>query len=540
MKKISVNKSDEVAIVVEKIIEAPDEEIVLNIPRFSHLGESLSNFHLLKREADTLGKKISIESVDDYIIELAEMSGLTALNPFFAKNKRQFSDIVAPKSIKVNKRKPLAKVFQEEEGEEEKPAIEESFESNPMRVSRPMAEGAPAWKLKLPEVTFPEFTLPTNEFQPKFFIWAFVIFTTATLIFNLLKILPTASVTIIAQTQEWAYNDSIVTDKSAVLDVAKMSIPNQVFSEKKNVQLKFPATGRRQIEKKAGGTITVFNSYSSDPQPLVEQTRFMTPDGKLFRLIKTITVPGAKIIEGKIIPSSIDTEVVADKTGADYNIGPIKLFTIPGFKGTPKYQSFYGESAGSMTGGFIGEVAFPMDGDTKNAKEKAQAALEESIKTALLIQIPKEFKVLDGAAKYKVLEQKIDSETDEGGSFGIFSEAQMTIIAFRENDLKELLAKRSIKDNGEDFEIRESTLEYGLVRGDFDRGILTFPVNLKATLAKQIDVNELESKILGKSETELKTTVFALPGLKSATVSLWPFYVKTVPINPEKVTIVVQ
>src|SRR3989344_1375259 len=119
MKKITINKSDEVAIIVEKIIEAPENEVVLNVPRFSHLGESLSNFHLLKREAEALEKKIIIESVDDHVVELAEMSGLTAINPFFAKNKRQFADIVRTnrggKALK--KKKPIVRIFQSEEPE---------------------------------------------------------------------------------------------------------------------------------------------------------------------------------------------------------------------------------------------------------------------------------------------------------------------------------------------------------------------------------------------------------------------------------------
>ena len=47
MKKISINKSDEVAIIVEKIIEAPDKEVVLSVPWFSHIAAPLSNFYLL-------------------------------------------------------------------------------------------------------------------------------------------------------------------------------------------------------------------------------------------------------------------------------------------------------------------------------------------------------------------------------------------------------------------------------------------------------------------------------------------------------------
>ena len=115
MKKILVNKSDEAVVIVEKIIEADDNDVVLSVPRFSHIGESLSNFHLLKREADALDKKIIIESVDDHVIELAEMSGLKAMNPFFAKNKRQFSDIIVLKKEKSRKEKISSGVFSREE-----------------------------------------------------------------------------------------------------------------------------------------------------------------------------------------------------------------------------------------------------------------------------------------------------------------------------------------------------------------------------------------------------------------------------------------
>jgi len=547
MKKITVNKSDEVAIIVEKIIDTSDDEVTLSVPRFSHLGESLSNFHLLKREADALDKKILIESVDDHVIELAEMSGLPAVNPFFAKNKRQFSDIVAPKAGTAAKSKKRKIPILQEAKERPVPVQRVS------KIIPSMNEERDAYKFDLAElersaselektsrfsVSVPSVSLP--RFRKSFVWWGIGILAAGLFVFGAVRVLPRASVIIEAQTQEWSYNDSVVTDKAAVTDVSKMAAPNQVFSQKNNIQLKFPATGRRQVERKAGGTVTVYNSYSSDPQPLVEQTRFMTPDGKIFRLTKTITVPGAKIIEGKIVPSNIDAAVVADQAGPDYNVAPVKLFTIPGFKGTPKYQSFYAESKSDMTGGFIGEIAYPTDADARDAKAKAQTELENALKTTLLTQIPKEFKVLDGATRYRVLDQKVDAEAGQDGNFGVFTEAQMTIIGFKEEDMKMLLEKRAKRDNGEEFEVRSSQLEYGLARADFDKGVLSFPVNYKAVLARRIDTDELRKNILGKSESELKLTVFALPGLKSATISLWPFWVQTVPIDSDKVTVEVR
>lgn len=551
MKKISVNKSDEVAIIVEKMIESEDDEITLSIPRFSHISESLSNFYLLKREADALGKKISVESIDDRVIELAEMSGLIGTNPFFAKNKRQFSDIVAPRSagksgqqkVRVGKlvKKTVEVQIPKEEPEEEeevrpvlrRPQVQEFPAAAPKKIN-------PLSNFEIPKVSLPSVSMPEIQFSKKWVYVLVVVLALSGFGYAAAKVLPSAEVKITAIKTEWTYDNSITVDKSATLDTKAMSVPGQIFSEANTDTKKFPATGRRQVEKHAIGTMTVYNSYSSDAQQLVEKTRFMAPDGKLFRLTKTITVPGAKIVDGKIVASNITAEVIADVAGPDYNIGPVKLFTIPGFKGSPKYQSFYGESTSDMKGGFIGEVAYPTSDDIIKAKSSAGADLENALNAKLLMQVPKEFKILDGTRTYRVVSQKADDEADEDGNFGILTEGRSTIIAFKESDLIELLQDKALSSSEEDNEVRSHTLEYGIARVDFDRGRMTFPVNFKSTLARKIDADALKSKISGKSEAELKQMVFELPGLETATISLWPFWVKTVPINPDKINVLVD
>lgn len=550
MKKITVNKSDEVSVIVEKMIEAEDSEIILNIPRFSHIGESLSNFYLLKREADALGKKISVESVDDKVIELAEMGGLIGANPFFAKNKRQFSDILAPRAGgkspssapkaragKLIKRPVEADIPDKDDEVGKLPVSDYSFEKDFLKQPKLPAK---SFFSKLPEMSLPTFTAPKISFNRRW-IWSF-----AVLIFFIgagfaaAKILPRAEIKIVPKKQEWTYNDAIMAEKSAVLDTRIMSIASQVFSETGNFSKKFPATGKRQVERPATGIITVFNSYSSDAQQLVEKTRFMAPNGLLFRLTKTITVPGAKIVDGKIIPSSIDAEVAADAPGPDYNIEPVKLFTIPGFKGSPKYQSFYGESAKSMSGGFIGEVAYPTSDDIAKAKSKSAVDLESDLNTKLFAQVPKEFKILEGARSYKTLSQKVDENTDADGNFSVFTEGKSSVISFKESDAQELLKKKALIVNNEDFEVRSFDLKYELARADFDKGKVTFPVKFQAELARKMDAEAVKNQIVNKTEAELKTMIFALPGLESATISLWPFWVKRVPQALDKIKVVVE
>ncbi|MDP3729147.1 MAG: hypothetical protein Q8R26_00100 [bacterium] len=545
MKKITISKSDEISVVVEKMIDINDQDIVLVIPRFSHVGESLSNFHLLKREAVALEKNIVIESVDDHVVELAEMTGLKAVNPFFARNKRQFSDIVAPKSShRRDVKKPVIHIIEPDRSKgSKKNTVEDRFAELESDIEQSMINRTKhLFDTAMPHIAMPKLSFRLPSFSKNFFVWIFIVGLFGVAVYGAVTVLPRARVIIISQTQEWIYNDVLITKTGAVIDSATMTIPNQVFSQQKTGELRFPATGRRQIEKKATGVMTIYNSYSSDPQPLVGETRFMAPDGKIYRLVKSIVVPGAKIVEGKIIPSSIDTDVSADKAGPDYNTGPVKLFTIPGFKGSPKYQAFYGESKGSMEGGFIGEVAYPTDKDIDAAKKEAQKTFEEEARATLLAQIDDDFRILDGAMTSAVKKQSVADTVDQQGSFGIISEVSVSVIAFREDDVRSALAARAQKElkDGEAYVVRKSTLEYALARADFAKGLLTFPVTFNAELVYVINVDGLRSKILGKPEVEYRTIVLSTPGLKTATVSLWPFWVKTVPASLDKVKIEVE
>lgn len=523
-KKITINKSDEVAVVVEKIIDANAPEVVLSIPRFSHLAESLSNFHLLKREVESLEKKISIESVDDRVIELAEMSGLKAVNPFFAKSNKQFSDIVAPQA-KSRRSKLKSGRFKRE--------IEEA---EPVGIEIPVIQEEDSRPKKRWRIPFrvPDFAgrIP----------WKFlgILFLAGAIIWTLLVELPRATIVIHAKKANWSYNDSITTEKSAKADSRNLTLPNQMFTQKKNLELKFPATGKKQVERFASGKITVYNSYSSDPQQLVVKTRFLSPEGKQFLLTKGIVVPGAKIADGKIIPSSIEAEVIAEKPGPDYNIGPVKLFTIPGFKGGAKYQAFYGESKEPMNGGFVGEVAYPTESDANAAKTQMSKTLEDSLRVAIYSQLPEGFKVLDDAVNFKILKQSVNEAVDGEGKFSIYSEAQISIISFQEGDLHEILTQRAETELGRDFEVISQDLKYGLARINYQTGQMSFLVDFKANLRHKVDIESLRNRIAGRPEIDLKAIIFSLPGVESANISLWPFWVNKVPADQGRVSVAID
>ena len=501
VKKIHVNKSDEPASIAEKIIDTKAKDIILSIPKFSKFAESLSNFHLIKREGEALDKNIKIESVDDKVIELSSISGLEAVNPFFVKSGKHISDIVPHRkssSRKAPKERLVPKLHDEE--------TEKRF-FNRRKVL--ITVGIPV---------------------------AIVV------VWFAITALPRAEITILTKKLDWSYDGPIVVDKElASSDFKSLAIPGQLFTATRNLSSAFPATGRKVVERKAKGTITVYNAHSSQSQPLVVRTRFETPDGKVYRLTKGITVPGAKIIDGKIEPSSIDAEVVADQPGEEYNIGPIHRYSIPGFKGSPKFKTFYGQSLGSMSGGFIGEAAYPLDSDIAKAEEDALQQLEDALQTTLIMQIPDGFKILDGARDFSIVNKQINTETDAADNFEIFLEGELKIIAFKETELKETLLNRAQDEEGSDLMEVEATLEYaGKVATDFVEGTLKVSVKYEAVLGPDIDLVGLKDMVKGKTEEELRGIIFTLPDVSSAKISLWPFWVKTVPDSDKAVEVLLD
>jgi len=524
VERIQVNKSDEIALVVERIIDAQADEVVLTIPRFSKLSESSANFHLIKREADLLKKRVVIESVDDKVIELAEGVDLESLNPILIK-RRQFSDIApAPTSPKKVREIPTIAEKMNEPEEREVAAELPSEETEPASK-----EEKRKLKIKFPKPSLPSIKVKAKIPGRRSLLVILIVVVGLFIIISILRVIPKADIEIITQKTSWQFSEEITLSKEDGIA--------QTFMDSRNLNASFPASGIDKIERSAGGTILVYNAYSSQPQPLVRRTRFVTPDGKIYRLISGITVPPAKIVDGEIIPSSIEADVIADEPGEEFNIGPIDYFSVPGFKGTAKFKGFYGELKSSIDGGFIGEAAIPTDGDIRVAKENVADRIEQVLKTSLLGSLPSDFVIVDGATDFQITKQNVITETDSQGNFSVFTEAEFDVIGFKETDVLDIISESMRGDLGGDFEFNNFDIEYTSLAVDFDEGTISLMVNFTGSAYRPIEPDSLREKVLGQSEADLQVIISSLPGFEDGRVSFWPFWVKNVPNRESRVRI---
>ncbi len=525
--KIAVGKSDEATVIAEKIIEAEGDEIVLAIPRFSKLAEAGANFRLLHREAEALGKNLTVETVDEAVAELAKANGIECRNPFFNNSMKRFSDIVTGKP-----EKPYAK---SREAREEAPRVRAEHGA----VGHPRNHFSHEDPIEVRKVKRGRYSfLPP---RPLVYLGIGLAVLTGAGIVSL-AVLPRADIRIVVKKIEWSFVSPVAVDSAlAALDATLRKIPGQLFSDEKNIELSFPASGKGNVLRKATGVVTIWNTASAAPQPLVATTRLFAPDGKIFRLVNRVVVPGATILDGKLTPASVEAEVAADKAGEAWNIGPVAKFTIPGFAGTPKANMFYAESKTAMAGGFIGETAYPTPDDLTKAKASAAEALKDSMRLVLLAGLDPSFEVIDGATSFKVTAQRVREATDADGKFSVFTEGKMSVMVFRESDvlafLSETLASQGA--SADDFEVRSYDLKYGVPTFG-PKGDLSVPLDYRSTLARRVDIDSFREKIRGKSEADLRSIIFSPPEVESAKVALWPFWVRRIPDNTSRITVVVD
>ncbi len=334
----------------------------------------------------------------------------------------------------------------------------------------------------------------------------------------------------------------LASDKFSQVDVNSYQIPGQSFSIEKTVTDNFNATGEKDVAQKARGIITVYNAYGTAPQTLIATTRFEFQDGTnadnglVFRTLKTITVPGMKVINGKSTPGAVDVEVIADKAGQTYNV-PAGKFGIVAFRekgDLDRYAKYYGQSSAPMKGGIVGKAKVITQQDYSNAQAKVQNELNDQIAAAFRSQVA-DLKVL-GLDKPEIKSTVSSANVDEAAdSFSITIVGGLTTVGFKQTDLDALVAAYIDKTNNLYALADKLNLTFGNIKFNKDQNILGFDVVVKGVAYGKIDGNKIIADLMGKNESEIKDYIKGVDGIASARVVLSPFWVKRIPKNKDKI-----
>lgn len=330
-------------------------------------------------------------------------------------------------------------------------------------------------------------------------------------------------------------------------DSDELGFESVSFSEEKTKEIL--ATVEQKIQKKASGKVLIYNSYSGDKQRLIKNTRLESSDHKIFRIDESVVVPGAKVSakageRGKILePGVIEVVVYADVPGKEHNVG-LKDFTIPGFKGDPRYTKFTARSKPNspIAGGFSGTIKVP----PKESIIAAQNELKEELKKSAIeksrAQIPEGTTFFPGSVIMKF--EEIPQDFSEDSSAKVSLRALTSIFFFNSEILTKKIVDRVIPQESSKTLSFANTSSVSFTFLDPVEGVvlsdlknIRFRLSGNALLMGNIDTAKLRELLTGKTRVESLSIIKGQNNVEKMNFIIRPFWQRTLPADAEKISV---
>jgi len=320
----------------------------------------------------------------------------------------------------------------------------------------------------------------------------------------------------------FADNASFTANKSAV-----DGISYEIMSLERIGTREVAPSGEEQASDKATGRIVIYNNFSTQSQRLIKNTRFETSGGLIFRIPNSVVVPGVHKQNGQDVAGSIETDIIADQPGPEYNLG-LSDFTVPGFKGSPQYDKFYARSKTPTTGGFIGKRLVVPPGDLANVRDGLEKELKEQLLTQAQAEKPAGYLLYESGATVSFVPEPTGQNN---GKAVVTEKATLTAIILKADTLASFLAKTYVPGYESEGVLLDNPDELSVTfasGADPSSGKVSGTLSGAGNIRFVFDPEALKRDLAGKAKGALNTLVNNDPQYKNsivkATVSLRPFW----------------
>lgn len=301
----------------------------------------------------------------------------------------------------------------------------------------------------------------------------------------------------------------------------------------------------KDFNEKAKGTIIIYNKFSSSSQTLLIDTRLEGSNGKIYKTKTRVVIPG---MNKSGIPGQVSVDIYAEKEGTAYNSAPLD-FKILGFKGTTKYEKFYGRSVGDIVGGIVGKSYQVDDLQKEEIERELKIILKDKLFNEISSQIPGFLLYKD--ATFLKTDNFVTGPASADGSVVFTLKGTLYGIIFDEQKLTEKIANDSVEnyDNSEVFipNIKELVFSIPTQVDLFDKENILFDsmknVNFNlsgpAKIVWKLDVEKFTADLLNKPKKDFNQILSQYPNIDSVLVKLSPPWIRHIPgkIKNIKVTV---
>lgn len=297
-------------------------------------------------------------------------------------------------------------------------------------------------------------------------------------------------------------------------------IPGTAFFREVQVEGSQGSSGQEVIGVKTRGTVEIVNRTTQE-QKIKEKSRLVTDDGTLFYMQKAAILPSG--------PSRVAVEVEADVAGEAGNIKPQKLYFAALDEGVRPL--LYAE-APQLTGGSGETVQVITEKDIESARTSAGQTARQQVEPDILNELPKGWKILGESWTYEIA--AFDTKAEVGqreAAIPYTARVLVRVMGYEEealaNHLRGALEKRMDKE----FILFPGPLSFvSTVKNvNWEAGEAELSARVTHTTIPNIQIPTLRGKILGQAIPEAKLYLEGLPGVRSADIKAWPFWVNSIP-----------
>lgn len=355
----------------------------------------------------------------------------------------------------------------------------------------------------------------------------------------LMNYFASATVTIVSKHETLPLDEKIGAWKNGGAN----DLPYAIMSATTSLSLEVPATGEKTVTTKASGRIVVYNEQTTT-QRLIKNTRFQAPNGKIYRISDSITVPKANTAGGKTTPGSLEVTVYADEAGPAYNSDPVD-FTLPGLKSSPLFKKVYARSKGPLVGGALGTIKTVSDQDLKAAGEDLRVKLETKLRSTARGSLAPVQIAYDQGIVVELGQPSLSKAAASASNKAVVTEeGKIFVVLFKRADITKAILKKIVENYaGEKVDIKNlESLQFTMSPQNGDALVggakLDFSLKGNPELSWVVDNVAVKKAILGISKESFNSILGQFPAVERAQASVRPMWKGSFPDDPNRISVV--